>query len=623
MTYGVSRYLSVHGASFPAFLGGPDQIVFLSTLTGVPQVWTCRVGELGDEPFWPDPLTFGANRVAGVWTSPKAGDRRLIFARDAGGNERMQLHLIDLDRGAETALTAGFESSIHSVGRWMPDGETLLFISNRRNLGLFDLYSMRIAPGEATGEPRLIWRSETPGYVAGPVVDPYTGMIYATKERSSFEQDLLEIDTASGSGRVLPLGQGTVRNAPIGIDATGRLWIATDVDSDTFHLATLDPVSGQLETRGESDWDLSAVGVSPDRRTMAYALNVEGYSEVHLIDLETGRDRLAPVDRSVIAFSDGRLAFSQDGKRLAFSSTSAVRAADVSVWSLETDAVSRITRSSMAGIPEDTLTNAELICYPTFDQGEDGGPREIPAWFYRTKTDARSPAIIVVHGGPEGQSRPFFQGMIQYFTAHGYHVLAPNVRGSVGYGKAYAHLDDVEKRMDSVADLAHAAQWLRAQPEIDPDQVVVFGGSYGGFMVLSAMTTYPNLWAAGVDIVGISSFVTFLENTSEYRRAHREAEYGSLAKDREFLESISPLNHIDKIQAPLMVIHGANDPRVPLSEAQQLVSALEAREIPVEFLVFDDEGHGLAKRKNQIAAYEATVAFLETHLSGGVRGGEQ
>ena len=589
----------------------------------MPQVWSCRVGGAGDEPFWPDPLTFGGNRVAGVWASPQAGDCRLIFARDAGGNERMQLHLIDLDRGTEIALTAGFETSIHSVGQWMPDGETLLFVSNRRTPGLFDLYSMRVVPGEAPGEPRLIWQSETPGYVGGPVVDPSAGKIYATKARSSFEQDLLEIDINSGEGRVVPLGQGTVRTVPIEVDAMSRLWIATDVDSDTFRLATLDPISGKMETKTESPWDLSAVGVSPDKRAMAYALNVEGYSEVHLLDLETGHDRVAPLDRNVVAFSDGRLAFSHDGKRLAFSSTSAIRASDISVWSLETDAIGRSTRSSMAGIPEDALTHAELIRYPTFDQDVDGATRRIPAWFYRAKAEGPAPAIIVVHGGPEGQSRPLFQGMIQYFTAHGYHVLAPNVRGSVGYGKAYAHLDDVEKRMDSVADLAHAAQWLGAQPEVDPDRIVVFGGSYGGFMVLSAMTTYPDLWAAGVDIVGISNFVTFLENTSSYRRAHREAEYGSLAKDREFLESISPLNHVDKIQAPLMVIHGANDPRVPLSEAKQLVSALEDRSIPVEFLVFDDEGHGLAKRKNQISAYEATVAFLEKTLGGRTKGGGQ
>jgi dipeptidyl aminopeptidase/acylaminoacyl peptidase len=223
---------------------------------------------------------------------------------------------------------------------------------------------------------------------------------------------------------------------------------------------------------------------------------------------------------------------------------------------------------------------------------------------------------VFVHGGPESQFKPYFNFFIQYFVHNGYAVLAPNVRGSTGYGKAYSHLDDVDKRMDSVADLANATYWLKRQPGIDGDRLVVMGGSYGGFMVLSALTATPDLWAAGVDVVGISNLATFLENTSQYRRAHREAEYGSLARDRQFLESIAPINHVDKITAPLMVIHGANDPRVPLSEAEQLVAALNARGVPVEFLVFDDEGHGLVKLKNKLVAYPAIVRFLEAHLSG-------
>jgi dipeptidyl aminopeptidase/acylaminoacyl peptidase len=220
----------------------------------------------------------------------------------------------------------------------------------------------------------------------------------------------------------------------------------------------------------------------------------------------------------------------------------------------------------------------------------------------------------MVHGGPESQFRPGFHFLVQYFLDNGYAVFAPNVRGSSGYGKAYSHLDDVEKRMDSVADLAHAAYWLKSRPDIDGDRLAVYGGSYGGFMVLSAVTVYPDLWAAGVDIVGISNLATFLENTSDYRRGHREAEYGSLARDRAFLERIAPINHIDQITAPLIVVHGANDPRVPLSEAQQLVDALGRRGVPVEFLVFDDEGHGVVKLKNKQVAYPAIVAFLDRHL---------
>ncbi len=334
---------------------------------------------------------------------------------------------------------------------------------------------------------------------------------------------------------------------------------------------------------------------------------------MELLDLEKGVTRIAPLAGDapgVAGMFDGHLDFSAGSDQIAFSYTSASHTSDIYVWDLEQDKVHQVTRSSHGGIPLDAFIAPRLIHYPTFDQ------REIPAWFYTPEAQRNTPlpVVVMVHGGPEAQFRPYFHFLAQYFVHQGYAVLAPNVRGSTGYGKAFSHLDDVEKRMDSVADLSFAATWLKAQPEIDGDRIAVYGGSYGGFMVLSALTTYPDLWAAGVNIVGISNLVTFLENTSEYRRSHRESEYGSLAHDRDFLESIAPINHIDKIQAPLFVIHGANDPRVPLSEAEQLVTALQERNNPVEFLVFDDEGHGIAKLKNKLVAYPAVVEFLGKYL---------
>jgi dipeptidyl aminopeptidase/acylaminoacyl peptidase len=218
---------------------------------------------------------------------------------------------------------------------------------------------------------------------------------------------------------------------------------------------------------------------------------------------------------------------------------------------------------------------------------------------------------VYVHGGPEGQSRPLFNPVIQYLVACGYGVFVPNVRGSTGYGYEYQRLDDVRLRMDSVADLQHAAFYLRESGIADPRRIAVMGGSYGGFMVLSALTTYPDLWAAGVDIVGIANFVTFLEHTGPWRRKLREAEYGSLEHDRDFLEQISPIRSVNRITAPLFVVHGANDPRVPVGEAEQVVAALRTRNIAVEYMRFEDEGHGLVKRANRLMAYPAIARFLE------------
>ncbi|HOU42157.1 MAG TPA: alpha/beta fold hydrolase, partial [Promineifilum sp.] len=278
-------------------------------------------------------------------------------------------------------------------------------------------------------------------------------------------------------------------------------------------------------------------------------------------------------------------------------------------WATMGQSVRPLTNMTHGGIPRETFVDAELIRYPTFDG------RAIPAWLYRPRTAAGPvPVVVNVHGGPEWQARPWFDFLTQYLVACGYAVLVPNVRGSTGYGNAYSHLDDIGKRLDSVNDLAHAAHWLRAQADFDGRRVAVLGSSYGGYMVLAALAFHPELWAAGVDIVGIANFVTYLENTSGYRRQHRESEYGRLDTDRELLERVSPINAVERMTAPLLVIHGANDPRVPLSEAQQLVARLAALGRAAELLVFDDEGHGITLLKNKRVAYSAIARFLNETL---------
>jgi len=441
------------------------------------------------------------------------------------------------------------------------------------------------------------------------------------------------VDLTNGTARELLPTEEPVRYLAAHYAPDGRsAYLSTDLNSDFLYIAQLNLESGVVKPLITQPWDCEALTLAPDGTKLAYTVNVGGTSQVQVCDLTTGgsasggsasggitrKPRTAPgLDAVPGQVTSGGLVFSPDSARLAFGFTSATRTGDIFVWDLRSDDVQAVTASSHGGIPTTTFIAPTLVHYPTFDSDEQGTPREIPAWFYRPpqSTATPRPAILMVHGGPEGQFRPNFHFLIQYFLHNGYAVLAPNVRGSAGYGKAYSHLDDVGKRMDSVTDLAHAAAWLREQPGIDGGRLIIYGGSYGGFMVLSAMTTYPDLWAAGVDIVGVANFVTFLENTSAYRRAHREAEYGSLARDRDFLARISPANHLDQLAAPLIVIHGANDPRVPLSEAEQVVAALKARDIPVEFLVFDDEGHGLVKLKNKLIAYPAIVEFLNTHVS--------
>jgi dipeptidyl aminopeptidase/acylaminoacyl peptidase len=609
MSLSISRYLSVRQAYCPSFASDGKRLIFLTDITGVPQVWQVALTPGQQEPPWPDQLTFKADRVMGVWCSPAPGDGRLIYARDVGGNENAQLHLLSADGTEETPLTAGHEDAMHLLGEWSADGRQILFAANRRNPGLFDLYLQPL-----DGPARLVWQHDQPGYLFNLSFSPDGQRATATRMAGSFQHDLFEVDLSTGTARQITPSQEPARYTSAFYAPDGRsLLVNTDLGSDFLHVARLDLETLALETLVAPDWDTELLTRSPDGRYLAYAVNVDGGHQLFVLDLNTGQTHTTPgLDAApgVIGMMDARLAFSADATRLAFSFTHSTHASDVHVWELGTGRIQTVTRSSHGGLAPDSFVPPQLVRYPTFDD------RHIPAWFYQPAAGGNEPlpVIVMVHGGPEAQFQPFFHFFVQYLVQNGYAVLAPNVRGSTGYGKAYSHLDDVEKRMDSVADLAYAAHWLKEQPGIDGKRLVVYGGSYGGFMVLAALTTYPDLWAAGVDIVGISNFVTFLENTSDYRRAHREAEYGSLARDREFLDSIAPIRHVDNITAPLMVIHGANDPRVPLSEAEQLVTALKSRGVPVEFLVFDDEGHGLVKLKNKRIAYPAIVDFLDTYL---------
>jgi dipeptidyl aminopeptidase/acylaminoacyl peptidase len=608
MTFAIDRYLNVRQAYWPSVAADGQHVAFLANITDLPQLW--RVPLVADQPTvaWPDQLTFGSDRVMGVWSSPVPGDNRLIFTRDVGGNENAQMSLLDPDTGEERLLTPGYEQAMHLFGAWLPDGTQLLFAANRRHPTYFDLYLQPL-----DGEARLVWQHDEPGFLYQTIApDGRRAAIVCASSNS--RHDFFEVDLETGTARRITPGDEDAQFNAVRYAPDGRsLYVVTDFGSDFLYIARLDLETLALEPIVTVDWDIEELDLSPDGRLLAYVVNEGGNSTLHIRDLETTTTRSAPRIGSapgVVAHFDERIEFSRDGQWLAFSYTSATRTSDVYVWHLASDTIQPLTRSSHGGLPPDSFIVPTLIHYPTFDE------RQIPAWFYQPAVAPGKtvPVVVLVHGGPESQFVPFFHFFAQYLLHHGYAVLAPNVRGSTGYGRTYSQLDNVRKRMDSVADLAHAAYWLREQPAIDRERIAVYGGSYGGFMVLAALTTYPDLWAAGVDLVGPSNFVTFLQNTSAYRRAHREAEYGSLEHDRDFLESIAPFNHLHKIRAPLMVLHGANDPRVPLSEAEQVVAKLRARDIPVEFLVFADEGHGIVKLKNKLAAYPAIVQFLDRHL---------
>ena len=613
MNYSIDRYLNVKQAYMPSFSSDGRRLAFISDLTGVPQAWRVPLGAPSCGVPMPEQLTFAEDRVLWLRCSPTPGDNRILFARDRGGDENAHLYLLDPTTGVETCLTAGHDGVMHIPGQWSADGRTLLFAANRDHPAHFGLYRLAL---DGPAAAALLWQSDEPGFLYDATAHPTTGRVLFTRVGRSAAHDLLELDPATGRASCLSPVERPARYQFATYNPDGsHVYVVTDLESDRTNLMRLDLATGLWETVIGPLYDLEYFSLSSDGRHIAFALNQDGYSRLELIDLTSGETRPGPdLPDGVLGIYDERLAFSTDATALAFSYTTPRSSSNVYIWEWAAmgQGVRPVTQMTHGGIPTEAFVEAELVRYPTFDD------RQIPAWLYRPRaTDEPMPVVVIVHGGPEWQTRPWFDFLTQYLVNRGYAVLAPNVRGSTGYGNAYSHLDDVERRLDSVSDLAHAAGWLRSQPEFDSGRIAVLGGSYGGYMVLAALAFHPELWGAGVDIVGIANFVTFLENTSEYRRQHRESEYGRLVEDRALLERISPINCIERMTAPLLVIHGANDPRVPLSEAEQLVTRLAALGRAAELLVFDDEGHGVKLLKNKRVAYSAIARFLDNALGLG------
>jgi len=599
--YDLSRYLNVRSAYGSSF--APDgTLAFLMNTTGVAQLWS-----LTEPQGWPEQLTFYDDTVSFVDYSPER--QELVFGMDEGGNERAQLYRLDAD-GRVHDLT-GMPDAKHRWGGWSPDGERFAFASNRRDEAAFDIY---VQDRDATGDnAELVWEGD--GWLSVGGFSPDGKRLLVSEAHSSFDQDIYVLDIDSGDLSHLTPHEGKVRytSASWGPDGDA-VYLVTDAESDTLELARLS-VDGDLDiVRSDDQWNIDGVALDKDSGRLVYSRNVDGYNELTVGEL-TG-----PATIETFPTPDlpgglaGGVAWGPDAERFAVSVTGRRVNTNVFVVEAETGESEQWTAASTAGIPRETFIEPEVVRFDSFDG------REIPALFSLPNgangagADGDTPVIVDIHGGPESQRRPSFSGLTQYFLSRGYAVFEPNVRGSTGYGKAYTHLDDVEKRMDSVKDLRAGVDWLHNHSAVDPNRIVAMGGSYGGFMVLAALTEYPDLWAAGVDVVGIANFVTFLENTGDWRRELREAEYGSLDEDREFLESISPINNVDRIDAPLFVLHGANDPRVPVGEAEQIAEQAAERGVPVEKLVFDDEGHGISKRENRIEAYTAVVEFLNEHV---------
>ncbi|MGQ4911296.1 MAG: alpha/beta hydrolase family protein, partial [Candidatus Thorarchaeota archaeon] len=543
-------------------------------------------------------------------------DGTIVFVRDRGGDENFQIGMVDADltvRWLTSSPDVKF-SIVYSTDRY------LYYRANIEDRARLDTYRWQIPLQEH--EPELIYRPSG-GIVAVHAVSEETDQIVLQQYLGNAEQHLLLL--RADSGKVVELtrplvGKERTRWSALRWLDDNHILVNTDFGSDLSRLAILS-IRGELSPLPEvdeilhfeiEDWTFT------ETSDWTYLVeNDEGYSTIH-------RGRFGPCGaseietlsfplRGVLPRGDQRswtnsVALSGDERYLAATLSSGAQ--PTSIWILDIKDMHswRAVEVDLGGISPSTFVEPTLHRFESFDA------LSVPYFKYIPQGETPVggwPALFVIHGGPESQIRPAFDPVLQFFLSGGFAIVTPNIRGSSGYGRAYLDADNVEKRLDSIMDIRALVEHIeRTDPDINTQRLAVYGASYGGFAVLSAMTEHPDLWKAGVDIVGISDFVTFLENTAPWRRSLREAEYGSLERDRKVLERISPIHHIDRISAPLMIIQGDNDERVPLSESVQMYEKLKQQGVSVRLLRFSDEGHGLAKRKNRVTAYTEVLNWL-------------
>jgi dipeptidyl aminopeptidase/acylaminoacyl peptidase len=554
-----------------------------------------------------------------VYVSPDKNKKQngFIYSRDEGGNENFQIYFFDLGTGSSRLLTDGKSRNVFQ--RWNRTGTQLAYMSNQRNGTDLDLFVQDFA-APSTAKPTALLELKGGGWAVAAWSDDGRQMLLRNY-KSVNESELFRLDLASRQLEPLhpgktPVAYGNLYSGQVAFSADGKsLFLTSDEESEFQTLRHLDLASGKLTPlTAQIPWDVNGMERSKDGSKLVFTTNEGGYSKLYVLDTKTRAYKAVPnLPQGLIS----GLNLHDDGRHLALTMSTGTSSADAYVLDLTGNQLTRWTTSDIGGLNPATFPEPTLIQYPTFDQ-VNGKPRLIPALVYRPKNaTGKTPVLLSIHGGPESQSLPVFSPLYALLANElGITVLVPNVRGSTGYGKTYVALDNGAKREDSVKDIGALLDWVATQPNLDASRVAVYGGSYGGYMSLATMTNYNDRMRCGIDLFGISNFATFLKNTSSYRADRRRVEYGDERDPamRKAFETISPINKIQNITKPMLVYQGKNDPRVPLSESEQMVAGLKKQGNTVWYIMAKDEGHSLAKKANRDYTYGAMMLFLRDNL---------
>ncbi len=549
-------------------------------------------------------MTFYPDRVSSA-SYPPSGANYIVLSKDIGGGEWFQFYRYDLANGDVTLLTDG--KSRNTNPAWSHSEDKIAYSSTRRNGKDTDIYVM----DPAAVKDKLLLQVEGGGWA--PSDWSHRGRNIAVLEYISANESYLWIaDVATGEKRLItPKGAQKISYADAQFSKDDKgLYVATDKDSEVHRLAYIDFASGQHTFLTADKWDIGEVRLSEDGAKLAYVSNEDGIGVLHVMDTRTRRETALP-KLPVGIISDVK--WHKNSHEIGFSLASARSPSDVYSIDLAAGKLTRWTHSETAGLNTSLLPEPELIHWKSFDG------RLVSGFLYRppAKFTGKRPVIVNIHGGPEAQFRPGFLGRNNYYLNElGVALLFPNVRGSAGYGKTFLALDNGFRREDSYKDIGTLLDWIKAQPALDGERIMITGGSYGGHMTLAISTFYADKIRCSVDIVGMSNLVTFLEHTEAYRRDLRRVEYGDERDPqmRAFLERIAPLNNVERITKPIFIVAGKNDPRVPVTEAEQIVASLQQHKVPVWYLMAKDEGHGFAKKKNADFLFYSTVMFVKEYL---------
>ena len=589
-----------------AFAPDGERVYFVNNMSGQFNLWRTAAGD-----GWPDQLSaFTEDTVRLLGVSPRDG--AVVFCADHDGDEYHQIYLLDPEREWPEKLTDAPQVQ-HYVGgdAFSPDGSKLAYAANARQPTDMEVWIRDLDSGETHsvfGEGKYSF----PG-----AWSPDGSKLVALDFRHNSDSTLHLIDLETGEAPEVTAhdDDGLYLPGPWAVDGSG-FYFVSDEQREFRGIAFYDVNAGSWDWVETPDGDVEDITLSRDGRVLAWLLNENGWDVLKLRDLESGRELPEPeVTRGARPHLTGfqpPIALSADGARVALVLASPRRPPEVYVVETETGESRPVTESRIGGLREDDLTDVELISYPTFDD------RQVPAWLYRPQTTGdKVPVVLAIHGGPEAQERPVYNPLYQYLVSRGIGVLATNIRGSTGYGKSYQRLIQRDWGGGDLKDWDHAVKWLHAQEWVDPERIGVWGGSYGGFAVLTCVTRLPDYWAAAVDIFGPSNLVTFAKAVPPTWRRMMKRFVGDPEEDADMLRERSPLTYIDNVTTALLVIQGAKDPRVVQPESDQLVEKLRSLGRDVEYLVFEDEGHGFTKRQNELKAFRASAEWLERYLLNG------